>query len=82
MRDRSKLQLVQAPMRNDLLHQVTHGCGAVITRGALSGGGDQLGQAVGDEMMLVGSLLSDHRFDEYAEAVAIAAALGLDEVQK
>jgi len=26
-------------MRNDLLHQVTHGCGAVITRGALSGGG-------------------------------------------
>ncbi|CCH74526.1 hypothetical protein BN11_4520002 [Nostocoides australiense Ben110] len=82
VRDRSKLQLVQAPMRNDLLHQVTHGCGAVITRGALSGGRDQLRQAVGYEVVLIGSLLRDHRFDEDAEAVSIATALGLDEVEK
>ena len=80
-RDRCKLQLFQAALRNDLLDQVAHSCGVVVTRSALPSDGNQLGQAVGDKVMLVGSLLSDYSFDENAKSVSVTTSLGFDEVK-
>ncbi|CAM4175289.1 hypothetical protein HEMA109418_11315 [Helcobacillus massiliensis] len=53
----------------------------VVTRSALPSSGNQLGQAVSDKVVLVGSLLSDYSFDENAKSVSVTTSLRFDEVK-
>ena len=45
-------------------------------------GGDQLGQAIGEQVMLIRALLRDHGLDQDAETVPVPPALSLDKVEE
>src|SRR5439155_25301519 len=81
-RHRREFEVVQTTVRDALPHQVANCRSAVVADVALPGRGDELGESVGQEVVLVGALLCDDSFDQDSEAVPVAATLGLYEVKE
>lgn len=77
-----QLKFVQASLRHDLLKKIAHRGSMVIATSALSGGGDQFGQTVRDQVMLVGAFLCDYRFNQGAKPVPISASLSFHKIQE
>jgi hypothetical protein len=80
--DRLKLKFIEATAWYDLLDEVANSRCAIITGETLAGCRDDLGETVGKQVMLVGTLLSDHSLNEYAEPLPIAPSLRLYKIKK
>jgi hypothetical protein len=79
-----KLQRGQTTPGHDLVDEIRHSGRRIVASEEVgrTHGGDQLGQAIGDEVVLLGALLSDDRFDKHAKLGLITATFGLDEVDQ
>ena len=79
---RIQLELIQSAVRNHFLDQVSNRCCLIVSGQPLAGRHDDLGKAVSKKVMLVGSLFSDHPFNDGPEAVTITTMLSFHQVEK